>query len=54
MIAIKDMTMPESCDECRFNDEQYSICSALCGLSTYDVRRGFRHKDCPLVEIEDE
>lgn len=54
MIAIKGMKMPESCDECRFLDEQYYICFALCGMSTYDVRRGFRHNDCPLVEVKGE
>lgn len=53
MIQI-DMEMPESCDECRFLDEQYYICFALCGMSTYDVRRGFRHKDCPLEEVDDD
>lgn len=54
MIAIKGMTMPESCDECRFLDEQYYICFALRGMSTYDVRCGFRHSECPLVEVKGE
>lgn len=54
MIAIKGMEMPESCDECRLQDEEYLLCFALCGMSTYDVRRGFRHSECPLVEVKGE
>ena len=30
------------------------LCFALCGMSTYDVRRGFRHSECPLVEVKGE
>lgn len=54
MIAIKGMKMPKSCGGCRLQDEEYSICFALCGMSTYDVRRGFRHSECPLVEVKGE
>ena len=53
-VLIKGMEMPDSCEECRFQDEQYYLCFALCGMSTYDVWRGLRHNDCPLVEVKGE
>lgn len=52
MIGIKDMEMPKSCDICDFNTfGQY------CDFPRYgmDVNEYIesRHKDCPLIEIED-
>lgn len=53
MLTIKGMTMPESCDKCWFQDDDCR-CLALRGMSTYDVRFGFRHSECPLVEVKGE
>lgn len=53
MIAIKGMKMPKSCDKCWLQDDDCR-CLALRGMSTYDVRFGFRHSDCPLVEVKGE
>lgn len=51
-VIIEDMTMPECCMKCPM------AAGYGCGymgiiMTTKDMESG-RHKDCPLVEVEDE
>lgn len=68
LIAIKGMTaLPRNCFECNFIDdsEQYCYvggntlvpnicCTDIKGIEeNMRVLKSGRHKDCPLIEIED-
>lgn len=59
MIAIKGMNMPKSCAECPISylsgwEVVYCHCIlGVFGLNDIDWMNE-RHKDCPLVEVEDE
>lgn len=49
MIAIKDMEMPKSCNECPFKANDY-VCRLLdCAFSCNHFKE--RNYNCPLVEI---
>ena len=54
MVAIKDFEMPESCAYCDLNYckgwNDY-FCDVM--QEAVDVHSDKRHKDCPLVEVED-
>ena len=55
-LIIKDMEMPENCNECfcldMFDDDIYGR-QYFCGILGIDAlaKEHSRHKNCPLVEI---
>ena len=55
-ILIKDMEMPETCDECKFHcyhsDGEY-VCAATPLLYPFNLAnsKGIRKDWCPLVEV---
>ena len=55
MVAIKDFEMPRHCNQCNFcklgTYDNYLYCY-ITGANVDDMIE-HRHKDCPLVEIED-
>ena len=44
-IYIRDMRMPQNCDECPLN----STCSYSLHMPLYHTEK--RHDDCPLIEV---
>lgn len=59
MIAIKGMTIPKSCADCPMSYlSGWEIIYCHCVLGVYGISdidwAHERHKDCPLVEVEDE
>ena len=57
MVCIKDFEMPRCCDACSFMKEDY-YSRDYCAIDGLDLRWSdsafSRHKDCPLIEIDDE
>jgi len=57
MIAIKDMKMPNSCDDCQFSVFKAYVsgffCKAFTGANLIKNRKE-RQKYCPLVEVKND
>lgn len=58
MVAIKDMEMPDSCDDCPFAvDEEtndygsFCKCGILDDYETINLLEHSKHPNCPLMEI---
>lgn len=55
MIAIKGMTMPESCFECEARDDTDDFCTFFYLRGREDWTSNFmRPSTCPLVEVKGE
>lgn len=56
MVAIKDFEMPRSCNQCKLYELGSYDGDLYCFLTgeNVDDMMEHRHKDCPLVEVEDE
>lgn len=53
MIAIKDMEMPQCCDDCDFVYYD-SVFGRVCPATMRFVEDHIKPKDCPLIEVEEE
>ena len=53
-VYIKDMKMPECCDDCRFFKNTGNDFICLAGRYSFLESPFKRQKFCPLVEVKDE
>lgn len=53
-VIIKDMKMPESCDDCLFNWCDIHTGISYCEIKNLDTTDLFllRHEDCPLTDAD--
>lgn len=55
MIAIENMEMPKSCEDCRIKDDDYwcfLICEYCDTLAAWAAR--CRPEKCPLIDLTDD
>ena len=53
MILIKDMTMPFSCERCRFKDADHKECKVVWKRIPMQIGYEARKPDwCPLTDVE--
>ena len=53
MVAIKDMEMPKSCEECKYKGAKWCYIEIWSNRGTKEVPEEGRPSWCPLIDLTD-